>query len=63
VFLFQDSGRDSAPERQTRCFAMPTVNSGGAGAISVEDELPMDIAICAGTMGLPLCCRTGCDTR
>ena len=28
-------------------------NSGGAGDVPVEDELPMDKAICAGTMGLP----------
>jgi hypothetical protein len=34
-------------------FCHATGNSGGAGAVSVEDELPMDIAICAGTMGLP----------
>ena len=32
------------------CYA--TGNSGGAGAVSVEDELPMDIAICAGDDGL-----------
>jgi hypothetical protein len=29
-----------------------TGNSGGAGAVSVEDELPMDTAICAGDDGL-----------
>jgi hypothetical protein len=34
-------------------FCHATGNSGGVGAVSVEDELPMDIEICAGTMGLP----------
>ena len=33
-------------------FCHATGNSGGAGAESVEDELPMDIAICAGDDGL-----------
>jgi hypothetical protein len=56
VFFFQDSERDSAPwhllERRTRCFGHATGSSGGAGAVSVDDELPMDIAICAGDDGL-----------
>jgi hypothetical protein len=34
-------------------FCHATGNCDGAGAVSVEDELPMDIAICSGTMGLP----------
>jgi hypothetical protein len=51
VFLFQDSVRDSAPPGAIFCHAIG--NSGGVDAVSVEDELPMDIAICAGTMGLP----------
>jgi hypothetical protein len=33
-------------------FCHATGNSGGAGTVSVEDELPMDIAICAGDDGL-----------
>jgi hypothetical protein len=33
-------------------FCYATGNSGGAGAVSVEDELPMNIAICAGDDGL-----------
>jgi hypothetical protein len=34
-------------------FCHATGSSGGAGAVLVDDELPMDIEICAGTMGLP----------
>ena len=33
-------------------FCHATGNSGGVGAVSVEDELPMNIAICAGDDGL-----------
>ena len=53
VFLFQDSVRDSARAGAPGAmFCHATGNSGGVGAVSVEDELPMDIAICAGDDGL-----------
>jgi hypothetical protein len=41
--------------RRGTCCAMfchATGNSGGAGAVSVEDELSMDVAIAPATMGL-----------
>jgi hypothetical protein len=48
-------------------FCHATGSSGGVGAVSVEDELPMDIAICAGTMGSPAMLSggrlEGSDTR
>jgi hypothetical protein len=47
---FGAAAPDGAPGAM---FCHATGNSGGAGAVSVDDELPMDIAICAGTMGLP----------